>query len=368
MRYALLIVLVAAVVAGCGSQDASKALDTACDASGCISLSSFSAGIDSQLNGKVVGYISLVGALPVIVKYGNARTAADPPSLAMDTDIPSNVASLSKVLTTVGVLQWLAKHNLTINNTIAPYLPPDWTKGPNVSTITFGELLTHTAGFRDGGNGSYAALKQQIADGVTLADKLMPSYNNENFAIFRVLLPFMEGFNDPGEAQRATATSTFYINYMRANVFTPLGITDADCKPSAGAKPVLYYRPPPVGPTHGVEAGDWTPYCGGGGWVLTVSDLYKVILDLGGGNILLTDAEKTLMNTNCLGWDCSVQTQTDWIGKNGILPYANNVGMTCFFGIFKGQVPVVVLVNSNPPANITTIVANAFANATVPHP
>jgi hypothetical protein len=57
-----------------------------------------------------------------------------------------------------------------------------------------------------------------------------------------------------------------------------------------------------------------------------------------------------------------------FVGKNGILPYANNVGMTCFFGIFKGTVPVIVLVNSNPPANITTIVAHAFANATVPHP
>jgi CubicO group peptidase (beta-lactamase class C family) len=362
-----LIALVAAVAAGCGSQDVNNALDTACNASGCISLSKFSAGIDSQLDGKVVGYVSLVGALPVMVKYGKAHTAADPPSLAMDTDIPSNVASLSKVLTTIGVLQSLAKNDLTIKSMIAPYLPPGWTKGANVSTITFGELLTHTAGFRDFGDGSYGALKQQISDGVTLANKATPKYNNENFALLRVLLPFMESFNDPGEAQRPTATASFYVDYMRKKIFTPLGISGVDCKPPAAGKPVLYYPPPPIGATGGVEAGDWTLTCGGGGWVLTVGELYKVMLDLAGGNTLLTDEQKKLMNTNCLGWDCSVQTQKDFVGKNGILNYGN-AGMSSFFGIFKGSVPVIVLVNSPPPANITTVVRTAFTNATVPHP
>jgi CubicO group peptidase (beta-lactamase class C family) len=311
-----------------------------------------------------------VGALAVISKDGKARTAADPPSLAMDTDVPTNIASLSKVLTTIGVLQSLAKHNLTIDSKISPFLPPDWTQGANIGTITFHDLLTHSAGFRDNGNGSnttYAVLKQQIADGVKLADKSTPLYDNLNFAIFRELLPYMEGFNDPGPATRPAATAAFYINYMRQHVFQPLGVGNADCKPAAGSHPVLYYPPPPIGAAPGIEAGDWTLACGGGGWVLTAGDLYKVMLDLAGGHTLLTDAQKTQMNTKCLGWDCSVQTQNGFVGKNGLLQFGN-ASVETFFGVFKGSVPVVLIVNSVPPANITTVVVNAFNNATVPHP
>lgn len=359
-----------ALAGGCNPASVDTALDTVCDGSGCISLSNFSAGIDAQLKGNVVGYVSTVGALATISREGLARTPADPPSLAMDTDIPSNIASLSKVLTTVAVLQSLVKHNLTIDSKIASFLPPDWTQGPNVASISFRELLTHRAGFRDNGNGAnttYAVLKQQIADGVQLANKGVPLYNNLNFAIFREILPFMEGFNDPGPATRAAATASFYINYMRQHVFQPLGITGADCKPPSGSNPVLYYPPPPVGATKGVEAGDWTLAAGGGGWVLTASDLYKVMLDLAGGNVLLSDSLKTLMNNNCLGWDCSVQTQNGFVGKNGILQYGN-AWLWTFFGIFKNTVPVVVIVNSNTPANITNVVATAYAGAGVPHP
>lgn len=367
----MLVILIA--TSGCIPGGVNNALDTACDASGCISLSKFSANIDSALQGKVVGYVSLVGSLAIISKYGQARTAADAPALAWDTDVPMNDASLAKVLTTIAVLQALAKHNpvLTINDKILPYLPPDWqaNKGPNIDTITFKDLLTHSAGFRVDGNGShttYDVLQQQMTTGVNLSNKT-PSYNNLNFAIFRVIIPYLAGWNDPGPATRATASANFYINYMRQNVFQPVGVSDADCKPAANSHPALSYPPPPVGAAHGIDWGDWTLSCGGGGWVLTANDLYKVMLDLTGGHTLLSDAQKTLMNSNCLGWDCSVRTETDFVGKNGNL-VGGGTALWTFYGIFKGSVPVVVMVNSDPHADIHDIVANAFVDAAVPHP
>ncbi len=347
--------------------------DTVCDPSGCISLSKFSANIDSQLNGQAVGYVSMVGVRPIIVKYGQARTSADPPALAWNTDVPMNIASLSKVLTTIAVLQALGKHKpaLTIDDKITSFLPPDWTEGPNVETITFKDLLTHRAGFRENGNGShttYAVLQQQIADGVKLSDKAVASYNNNNFAIFRILLPYIAGFKDPGPATRATATADFYINYMRQNVFQPLGIPAADCKPAAGSHPALSYPSLPVGAAHGYDWGDWTLSCGGGGWVLSANDLYKIMVDLSSGHTLLTDAQKTEMNSNCLGWDCSVQKQVDFVGKNGALVTGNNYGLWTIFGIFKGSTPIVVMINSYTATNITDTVVTAFNNAVVPHP
>src|SRR6185369_17330493 len=114
-----------------------------------------------------------------------------------------------------------ASHNRSLDDKIAPFLPPDWTKGPNVSTITFRELLTHRAGFRSTANTDYAGLKGQIATGVTSANKATAMYNNLNFALFRVLLPYMEGFSDPGAATRDAVTSAFYVDYIRKNVLQP---------------------------------------------------------------------------------------------------------------------------------------------------
>jgi CubicO group peptidase (beta-lactamase class C family) len=153
---------------------------------------------------------------------------------------------------------------------------------------------------------------------------------------------------------------------VRQNLFTPLGITDADCKPSSNHT-ALSYPPPPIGSTQGTDWGDWTLACGGGGWVMSADDLYKVVLDLTGGHTLLSDAQKTQMNSNCLGWDCSVGVQPDFVGKNGILQ-TGNLGLWTFYGIFKGSVPVILLVNSNTPGNITGLVQTAFVNAAVPHP
>lgn len=367
-RIVLPLLLLLLLSTACPPGSVNNALDTACNINGCISLSKFSANLDAALKDQTVGYVSTVGSLAIVSKSGKARTAADAPSRDMDTDLPTNVASLSKVITTIGVLQSLAAHNRSIGDKIAPFLPPDWTKGQNINTITFQELLTHRAGFRETDN-SYAGLKQQIADGVLLSDKATPLYDNTNFAIFRVLLPFMEGFNDPGAATRDAVTAAFYVNYIKQHVLTPVGVT-GDCKAPAGTQKILSY-PLPAGSTNGTDWGDWTSICGGGGWVMTVGDLYKIVLSLDSGNTLLTDAQKQQMNTNCLGWDCSVQTQTDFVGKNGILKGGNNkVWLYTFFGIFKGTVPVVVVVNSDTPngANITSVVVNAFQNATVPHP
>src|SRR5712671_71084 len=126
-----------AALGGCHSNNVNP--DTACDAAGCISLQKFSAGIDAQLNGKVAGYVSMIGPLPIVSTYGVARTSADPPAQSMDTTSRTNVASVSKVLTTIGALQSLARHNIALDSPIQPYLPLDWTRGMDVDAVTFHE-------------------------------------------------------------------------------------------------------------------------------------------------------------------------------------------------------------------------------------
>src|SRR5260370_5968751 len=277
----------------------------------------------------------------------------------------TDVASVSKTLTAIGVLQSLAKHGLTINSNISPYIYDDWVRGQNIETITFKDLLTHKSGFRadcGGSNTTYSVLKTIIANGVHLADKMVASYNNCNFALFRELLSPMEGnaIGNLPDLLRAAASADFYINYMNQNVFAPVGIQTRACMPTNDPVFAMLSYPFPAGLTNGTDWGDWTLACGGGGWVLSLGELFQVVSDLATGNVLLTNAEKMEMNSpNCLGWDCSVRNDCPdpYVCKNGAL-FNGNIAIWTYLGIFKCTVPVIVIVNSFLPSPYRPIDAN----------
>ena len=117
--------------------------------------------------------MALVGRSHVVAS-GLARTAADPPKLAMGPDVMVNVASAGKMFTTIAVLKSLARRHLSVDSRIWPFLPPDWVKGPGVDTLTFRDLLTHRAGFRLDSSLVFAtdnAARDQIRQGVQQLDK-----------------------------------------------------------------------------------------------------------------------------------------------------------------------------------------------------
>jgi hypothetical protein len=355
--------------------------DVACDIQGCISISKFSQNLSSLLANNVEGYVSIVGSQPPAFG-GYARTAADAPSwlpggIAMLPDLPTNIASVSKTLTTIGVLRSLARHNISLDSPISPYLWSTWHQGPNINTITFRDLLTHRSGFREscGGNQTtFPILEQQINQGVQLSDKQNASYNNCNFAIFRELLPFMEGQVYTSNAVNGapwTWSANFYVNYMNANVFAPVGIPARTCAPppSGDYWNILSY-PYPAGSAHGTDWGDWTLACGGGGWNLSAGDLEKIFTDVAKGGRLLTAQERDEMFTGYLGWDNAVRNDcpSPNVCKNGDLANSNESVWT-YAGVFKCNVPVVAVVNSALPSpyqggsDIVGLVSQAYSNA-----
>jgi len=288
------VITVGALFAGAG---AGLAADVACDSSGCISLNTLSSNIRAKLHDNVVGFVSIVGGLPPVFE-GQARTSADPPKTAMLPDLPINIASVTKVLTAVVVLQSLGRHHLSLNTKISPYLYKDWKRGANIDTITFRMLLSHAAGFRadcGGAHTTYAVLKSLIANGVKKSDMVdqkgnpVRSYNNCNFAIFREMLPQMEGWPivAPTETLRAVQSAAYYITYMNQHVFRPVGLSGRACKAPKTSNDLPEYRfpaimsyPNPPKSAHGNDWGDWTLACGGGGWVLSAGDLFDVVKDL----------------------------------------------------------------------------------------
>jgi hypothetical protein len=352
----------------------------ACDPNGCISEAKLRSNICGALSGKVVGYSCEVGGLRPWWG-GTARTATDPPALAMSPDLVTNIASVSKTITAVAILQLLHKRGITIDATISPYLYSDWSKGPNIGQITFRELLTHTSGFgqlpnNECGYGlTYSAVETIIAGGVSASDIGKPQYGNCNFALMRELMPNLLGINLLGYANgsaRASQSASIYINYINSHVFQPVSVPTRACKPPSGTHDILSY-PYPAGTTPGTDWGDWTLSCGGGGWVISGDEIFRVINDLATGNTLLTSAEKKSMFSNCLGWDCAVRSDCPdpYVCKNGDLTNGLGTSVWTYAGVLGCNVPVVVVVNSPLPSpyqtngDIIELVANAYKNAKV---
>jgi CubicO group peptidase (beta-lactamase class C family) len=367
------VALAAAWVSGCsagphaGGRVATQppgSADRVCVRNSCVSLSRLALSISAQLKGKVVGYVALIGKSPPVAS-GFARTAADPPQLAMGPDVMVNVGSVGKMFTTIAVLQSLARHHRSIDRRIWPFLPPDWVKGPGVNTITFRELLTHRAGFRLNSGlvfvTDYAA-REQIKHGIRPADKQAAAYNNINFTIFRDMLPFMEGARDQGPA-----ATRFFISYLQRRVFAPVHVTDATCAPVRDA--TLVYPPPAAGTQPGTPTAPGPSGCSGGGWFMTPASMLRVLDALISGNRLLSSSQRQQMDSNCLGWDCSLTGAASYVGKGGDTAGigGGSAALHTFFGILAGTIPVVIAANSNLGhlgEDLTTVFETALFAAT----
>jgi hypothetical protein len=353
---------------GCSAPNSNS--DIVCDPNGCMSLSKLTNNINNALANNVTGYVAVVGdslggGLPLA--GGLARTATDGSILSMNFRLLTNFASVAKLMTTIAVLKSLSAHNLTLDTKINGYIYPDWPRGPNIGTITFRDLLSHTSGFRDScGATAYSDLKAQIRKGVdtTLIGKAQ--YCNGNFAIFREILPVMEGQIIPPETDpfgnpiRAGSSAAFYINYVNQHVFAPLQIPARDCKPPPSGTDYILSYPLPAGSSPGINWGDGTLQCGAGNWWLSGDDVFKVVNDIARGKVLLTASEKALMigsTPTYIGWDNTVRGDcpSPNLCKNGGLEHSDGRliptqwSIATYASIFKCVVPVVVIVNSTLP-------------------
>jgi hypothetical protein len=138
-----------------------------------------------------------------------------------------------------------------------PEVPQRRVKGPGVGTITFGELLTHRAGFRlDSGLifETDDAAREQIRQGVQQVDQRVADYNNINFTIFKDMLPLMEGL--PGGASRARRSR----GPLLPQLCSASGIRSKWVSPTPGARPSAMPCPctrrPAPGP-HGAGRPRW---------------------------------------------------------------------------------------------------------------
>ncbi len=256
---------------------------------------------------------------------GNARMEDREPIKLFTPDTVTTIASVAKTITGTAIMQLFQNQGLSVDSAIYPFLPAEWRDAldapqraaakASIQTITFRELLTHTSGIRvqdQDGDGSislteqtsFAGLRVTILGGINMANKAIVDYENANFALMRVMLPYIWNEVDNSEldnaADPATLTASYYVSYVRDNVLGPMGIADADTKPAVGDD-VLHYAWPDDG-TASFAYGDRTTLAGGEGWFLSVNELAAFLAHVRYDDTILSESTRGQMRSGLLGW------------------------------------------------------------------
>jgi CubicO group peptidase (beta-lactamase class C family) len=382
----IFVVLIGTLIFGCNPATINQNLSRTCYKGNCLEYATWGQKIDSTINQQAVGYAYIIinnGLQETTNAFGKARTSNDAPETAMTLDVRSNAASVNKTMTAVAALKLLAAKNVSVTSSISPYLPKSWTLGQGVSAITFAELLTHTSGIRDtlSPDTSYANLKKTMAQDIQPANKVY-TYQNANFALFRIMIPYLNGFDDTNVQDIGAATDQRYLDYMNSVYAPDIKIT---CKP--GLNPVLSYPYPP-GSTHGTDWNDWTDLCGSGGLQLSVHDMGVFMAHLMLGSYLPKTSnnpnEVTLptMVSKMYGWDYNwPSTYGNCVAKNGDLgfgtafvPWLSSLYVYCpdtglaFVGLANSTLPTMPTHNYGFNGALDDIVFQSYTASWKPQP
>jgi len=256
--------------------------------------------------GRIPGAVIAIarhGRLVALDAYGWRDKAA---GVAMTTDTIFNIASMTKPMTTVGALMLYERGQLLIGDPLSKYFPkfaemrvaardasgePTAETVPAVRLITIQDLMRHTSGIVYGGRGTTLVHKMYPAgsgdasreyDGAAFIDKLssLP-------LLYQPATVWDYGFGlDLLGLTIEKISSQTLGQYLKANLFTPLGMNDTGFSISAD-QAARYAKPLPIDPDTGkpqARSPELTQplkfECGGGCAASTASDYLRFAMML----------------------------------------------------------------------------------------
>ena len=376
LHWVVIVSLCVLPITACGGGNEGSTFVCIKGAGSCFDTALFESNLVAEVSGKTVGFAYAISSGESYYSSGSqgySRTAADGAQL-MGSDQRMNIASITKTITAIAVLQVLDDLGAGLDNSISFFLPSHWSLGPNVNLISFRDLLQQVSGFRDnlGGCGNtvdmtYSVIKATIANGIVEANHGNYCYQNVNFALFRILIPYLRGHTYPGnDTDDAVQTAHKYRDYVIQHVLNPAGATNADGKPGFST-PTLAY-PYPDGGINGKNPGDWTLKSGGGGWYLSALEVNRLLRRLLYSQNLLTPALRQEMLDHGLGVQRrNVGSKGLAYRHNGVLLWSNpdtTWGLwTCYY-MYPNGVEAVLFFNCEPgPKFINTIMEDAWLAA-----
>ncbi len=288
--------------------------------------------------------------------YGTVWKWAQTPSnlrVGWTENTRMHIASVSKLLTAVGLVKLLDSKGISYDDKIHKYLPAYWQKGTNIDQITFRHLLNHRSGWSgDSSASDYAFMKNRVAWGVPKPGE-NGDYENMNFGLMRILIPVINGdvsvnFNPqpplPKDGYWDAITIGFYQEWMRDNVFTPAGVANAGFAPlPIAANSALAYAFPAGS---GWNSGDLKTVAGGAGWRLSVNEVLNVMNHVRRKNTILSTTQYQSLINNNFGLNGSVDSDAGKMYYKKGRWRGNGKTEQCVAYFLPNDMELVIFVNS----------------------
>lgn len=289
-----------------------------------LDVAGFGQDLHQALSGSVQGYTMRLrrnGQNIYTLQWNWARRPGEG-QRGWNPDRRMNIASVSKFITAVAMVDLLDRRNIDPDTPIAQWLPSYWTLGANVDDITFAMLMTHSSGLANSGSTDFPTMRQLVAGGVTPNLPTSFNYENTNFGLQRILIATLGGYVNRNlnlgsvglnDSFWNAATTAAYQDYVEKNVFAPAGVTNAGFDKTANTAIAYAFNG-----GSGWNSGDLSWRAGSGGWHLSVDE----ILDIAGtfrytGKIVST-GEATSAIANRYGLDGRWSTTMGFVyHKNG---------------------------------------------------
>jgi CubicO group peptidase (beta-lactamase class C family) len=273
--------------------------------------------VHELIHDKVMGYMYQVykGSSPIFTGIWNWAKNPNDGAKGWTADTRMHVASVSKLMTAMGMVKLLDKKNISLDTSINAYLPTYWKRGNGVAGITFRKLLNHSSGFSgENSRCDYDFMKEQVAKGPNVP---AGTYANVNFSIMRVMITIIDGrmqanstyglpagFPDLLDSLWDMVCTKYFQEYMNREVFSDVGLPTIGFTPQVGGPTAKAYSSPtdPQG-----RDGDWSTVSGGAGFYMSVTQVLKTLDGFRNGDILPVDRAQYMLDNN-LGHNGSVST------------------------------------------------------------
>jgi CubicO group peptidase (beta-lactamase class C family) len=324
-----------------------------------FNIDKFEQNIKTTYSGQTAGFSFSISVGDQVKKYGawgNARLGDD----GIDAYTPEtrqHIFSVSKFVTAVAICKALNSLNKTLDEKVKKYLPTSWTIHSDYDDLTFRELLSHKSGFTVESD-FYNTLRDMIAQpqGNQAYD-----YNNSNFTLCRILLPYLRYDRNwleqqPGGLEATTAI--LFRNQVRELVLQPSGLTHwdlADFKDwthvnaDSYRAPRYYVMDKTDEPS--LELGDYILRSGAGAHVLSSYEVAQILKAYENKKIL-PESWISEMKTSLCGFDnAETGEHGNYYWKNGGFQDGEGRGGEALIMIFPYNVQVCILANSNRTSN-----------------
>jgi hypothetical protein len=315
-----------------------------------------------------IGFSYAISSGDNVVRYGGegkSRISTEG-NIIYTASTRQELASVTKFMTAIAAFKLLEIKGKTPNELIKNYLPDSWATHSDYNNLSFKQMLAHKSGFpieeRD-----YANLKTMVN-----SPKISTAYNynNANFALCRILLPYLlkgKAFFAPYEGndgQLEAITANEFRKIMRSYVLQPSGLTYWDKADFADWHHISlasypcprYYNfeSPYSGST---SNGDDFLIAGSRGLVLSTYEVAQVITAFEKG-LLVSAGNMNTMKTEGCGFDGAGVT-----GDHGTYYWKNGAGGgESMIMVFPNNVRVSI--NANSRKNSGSVVASASLIAT----